>query len=163
MEPEDEKTITIARRTRKNLDFIYTQKAQGADVEEFTHLLNSMLGMVICLREKYLIEKNVTWEDIGKQYLQPASILSKNPTKESPNLKPHNSFSKLISNVRHALAHNCFDLQCNKKKLTGVVVWNVPTKKPNKPENRTWEAEIPEEQLKMLAYSFIDYVEKILV
>ena len=47
MNPEDEKTLTIARRTRKNLEYIYNAKARKEDVEEFTQLLNSMLGMVI--------------------------------------------------------------------------------------------------------------------
>jgi hypothetical protein len=35
MMPDDEKALTIARRTRKNLDFIYTAKAQGEDVKVY--------------------------------------------------------------------------------------------------------------------------------
>lgn len=45
--PKKEKTLEIAQRTRKNLEFIYNAKRQGKDVEEFTQLLNSMLGMLI--------------------------------------------------------------------------------------------------------------------
>ena len=51
--PKQDKTLEIAQRTRKNLEFIYAAKEQGKDVEEFTQLLNSMLGMVISLREDY--------------------------------------------------------------------------------------------------------------
>ncbi len=165
MLPEEEnnkRTLTIARRTRKNLDFMYAHKAQGADVEEFTHLLNSMFGMVICLREEYFKGKEVTWQDVQNQNLQPSSIRSKNPSKASPELKPHNNFSQLIANVRHAFAHNCFDLQSDKtKRITGIVVWNIPPRQSNKHVNRTWEAEISEQQLRELAYLFISYVENV--
>ncbi len=162
MMPEDEKTLTIALRTRKNLEFMYAQKAQGADVEEFTHLLNSILGMIICLREEYFKGKNVTWQDVQKQNLQPVSIRSKSPSTKSPKLKPHKNFSQLIANVRHAFAHNCLDLQSDKtNKITGIVVWNIPSGQPNRPENRTWEAKISERQLRKLAYLFINYVEKV--
>ena len=165
MLPEEEnnkKTLTIARRTRKNLDFMYAQKAQGADVEEFTHLLNSMLGMVICLREEYFKGEHVSWQHVQNHNLQKSSIRSKCPSEESPKLKPHNSFSQLTAKVRHAFAHNCFDLQRDKtNKITGIVVWNIPTGQLNNPENRIWEAEISEQQLRELAYLFVNYVEKV--
>ncbi|MBV6436815.1 MAG: hypothetical protein AELANPGJ_02087 [Anaerolineae bacterium] len=74
MMPDDEKAITIARRTRKNLDFIYSAKAQGADVEEVTQLLNSMLGMLICLREEYFHGRTVTWDDVRHHNLHPVSV-----------------------------------------------------------------------------------------
>jgi hypothetical protein len=161
MFPEDAQTLTIARRTRKNLDYVYSQKAKGADVEEFTHLLNSMLGLIICLREEYLKGKTVTWQDLQSRNLKPVSIVGKSPSSVSPNLKLHNNFSQLITYTRHAFAHNCFKLLKHNKtnQITGILVWNIPTGHDNKPENRVWEAEISEHLLKDLAYLFIDYVE----
>lgn len=160
MLPDDEKTLSIARRTRKNLDFMYASKAKGNDVEEFTHLLNSMLGMLICLREEYFRGKCVTWEDVKGRGLTPVDIASFSPTSESPHLKQHKNFSQLISRTRHAFSHNNFSLQGDsERRITGVSVWNITVGKENKTENRTWEATISEQQLKDLAYLFIDYVE----
>ncbi len=59
MAPEDEKTLTIARRTKKNLDFVYLKKLEGENVEEFTQLLNSTFGILICLREDFIKGDNV--------------------------------------------------------------------------------------------------------
>ena len=111
MLPEDEKTLTIARRTKKNLDYIYKKNAEGEDVEEFTQLLNSMLGMVICLREEYFKDRNILWQDVANLGLPIINITDKAPTNKSPNLKQTNSFNQLITKMRHAFAHNCFTLK----------------------------------------------------
>jgi hypothetical protein len=120
-----------------------------------------MLGMIICLREEYLKGKTITWHDIQSKSLKPVRIDSKMPTSISENLKPHNNFSQLITYTRHAFAHNCFRLLKDDKTnhIRGILVWNIPVGKENKTENRVWEAEISEQQLKELAYLFIDYVE----
>jgi hypothetical protein len=158
MNPGDEKTLTIARRSRKNLEFIYEQKHKGADVEEFTQLLNSMLGMLICLREDYFKGRKVTWEEVESKGLQRVAIQETKPHVFSPELKTSNMFSKLISNMRHAFAHNNFEL-LGRPEITGVKVWNNTAKKSKGRRWRTWEAELSEEQLKALAYLFIDYLE----
>src|SRR5688500_18105832 len=107
MNPEDEKTLTIARRTRKNLEYIYKRKSEKEDVEEFTQLLNSMLGLVIGLREDYFKGSQVSWEQVenlgllkGRNHLK--SITGKKPSEVRPRLKQVFSFSQLISKLRHA-------------------------------------------------------------
>ena len=158
MNPGDRKALVIARRSRKNLDFIYAQKQQKADVEEFTQLLNSMLGMLVCLREEYFKGQEVTWDNVKTYGLKPIPIEGDASNTTSPNLKHSKTFSRLISNLRHAFAHNCFELVGNP--ITGVRVWNVPTGQENKPENRAWQAELSEEQLKEVATLFIDFLER---
>jgi hypothetical protein len=164
--PKDEKTLEIARRTRKNLEFIYSANQQGKDVEEFTQLLNSMLGMMISLREDYFRGSDIAWQrvqDMGlKNYKKDMEIKGNTPTSESPNLDQINSFSQLITRLRNAFAHNCFDLVIdeNTDQIIGVRVWNVPTGKPNNKGHRVWEAEIMEVDLKRLAYLFVEYLEK---
>ena len=113
MNPGDRKALVIARRSRKNLDFICDQKVKGEDVEEFTQLLNSMLGMLICLREEYFKGQEVTWDEVKKHGLPPMPIEGDPPTPVSPKLEHSKSFSKLIGNLRHAFAHNCFVLVGN--------------------------------------------------
>lgn len=159
MNPGDKKALVIARRSRKNLDFIHAQKERGADVEEFTQLLNSMLGMLICLREEYFKGDEVTWADVRQYGLQPIHIEGDAPTTAYPELQHSKTFSKLISKLRHAFAHNCFELVGNP--ITAVKVWNMPPNdKSNKPSNRIWQAKLSEQQLRQIADLFIDFLEK---
>jgi hypothetical protein len=167
MEPEDEKTLTIARRTRKNLEYIYRKKSDGEDVEEFTQLLNSMLGMVISLREDYFKGRHIGWERVEELKLLQGwynlkSITGKTATQASPNLQKINSFSQLITKLRNAFAHNCFELISDResKQITGITVWNIPSGQDNKPQNRVWEANISELNLKGLAYLVVAYIEQ---
>jgi hypothetical protein len=158
MNPEDKKALVVAQRSRKNLDFIYAHKRQGADVEEFTQLLNSMLGMLICLREEYFKGREVTWDRVQEYDLQPIPIEGEVPTRISPRLQSSKTFSKLIGNLRHAFAHNCFELVGNP--ITGVRAWNIPPGQVDSPENRIWQAELSEHALLQIANLFIDYLEK---
>lgn len=162
MMPEDEKALTIARRTRKNLDFIYAAKAQGADVEEVTQLLNSMLGMLICLREEYFHGQSVTWDDVRLHNLDPISISAQkrsDTSSEWERYKP--SFSQLITRLRHAFAHNCFSFIGEKtqpragREIIGLKVWNTPTGA----NDEIWKACLRIDELKAIAYLFIDYLE----
>lgn len=157
MNPRDRKALVIAQRSRKNLDFICAQKKQGADVEEFTQLLNSMLGMLICLREEYFKENDVKWDKVEEYGLQPIHIEEDTPTQTSPKLKHSQTFGKLIGNLRNAFAHNCFELIGDP--ITGVIVWNIPNRKENLPINRVWQVELSEAQLRQIADLFIDYLE----
>ena len=72
MMPEDKEILTIAVRTQKNLAYIYRKSKEGEKekVEEFTQLLNSMLGMVISLREDYFKGNPVSWEDVEEKNLE---------------------------------------------------------------------------------------------
>jgi hypothetical protein len=162
MDPCDKKALVIARRSRKNLAFMDAQKKAGADVEEFTQLLNRMLGMLICLREEYFKGHEVTWDEVKAAGLTPVPVDGDCPNANSSALKPSKTFSKLIGNLRHALAHNCFefttDLSC--RTITGLVVWNVPTKAENKPENRCWQASLSENILREIADLLINFLEK---
>lgn len=158
MNPGDEKALIIAQRSRKNLNFIYTHKKQGADVEEFTQLLNSMLGMLICLREEYFKGRAVAWDEVNRYRLQPVCINEDGPTQVSPRLQPGKTFSDLISHLRHAFAHNCFELVGNP--ITRVKVWNIPPGQADLPKNRIWQAELSEQQLLQIANLFIDFLEK---
>jgi hypothetical protein len=164
--PKDIKTLEIARRTRKNLQFIDNAKKEGKDVEEFTQLLNSMLGMVISLREDFFKTVDIPWDvakkQVGSDWDGSLEISGKEPSQEKPNLKPVSSFSGLISNIRHAFSHNNYLLIVDQEQdlITGVTLWNLPPRKPDTQTNRIWEADISETQLRRLAYLFVDFVEK---
>ena len=158
MNPEDKKALVIAQRSRKNLDFIFAHKKKGSDVEEFTQLLNSMLGMLICLREEYFKGREVTWDNVEEYGLKPIPVEGDAPNETSPKLLHSKTFSKLIGNLRHGFAHNCFDLIGNP--IIGVKVWNIPPRKDNVPENRSWQAQLSEEQMRQIAELFVNFLEK---
>ena len=162
MKPEDEKTLTIAWRTKKNLDYIYRKKDEGEDVQEFTQLLNSMLGMVISLREDYYKATCISWDQVVlPKGFDPKNIAGKEANKNSPKLKKLHSFSQLVTKLRHAFAHNCFSLEIDKAdKITGVTIWNIPLRQANRPENRVWEADITESDLKSLANLVVEHIQK---
>ena len=162
---------------KKNLEYIYKKsKCECEDVEEFTQLLNSMLGMVISLREDYFDDINpVSWEaveDIAKEVSEGRddkinlddlkAITGKLSNRKSPKLKQSStSFSELITKLRNAFAHRGFELMPDgSDKIKGVTVWNISKRRKNLPVNRTWEADILEKQLKDLAYLIVAYVKK---
>lgn len=150
MNPKDEKTLTIAQRTRKNLEFMDEQFKAGAKVYEFTQLFNSMLGMIVCIREEYYkglqrpSEPSVTWNEVQKLGLS-----------ASPSLQSKaGAFSTLISSVRNAFAHSLFDFESDQNgKIVGVRVWNG-----DRPPTQTWTATFSEQELRELAYLAIDYL-----
>ena len=121
--------------------------------------------MVISLREDYFKGGYVSWQEIkdlrllqGKNNLE---ISGKQSNQTSPSLQEVSTFSQLITKLRHAFAHNCFELIVDgSNKITGIKVWNVPLGQDNKPKNRVWEAEITEDQLKDLANLVVKYIEK---
>jgi HEPN pEK499 p136 len=171
MEPEDEDTLTIARRTRKNLEYVYKRESEGADVEEFTQLLNSMLGIVISLREDYFKCSSISWKYVedqglleGRQGL--ATNTGKPASPESPDLEQVDSFSQLITRLRHSFAHHWFKLILDNRSdgkpriITGITVWNIKRQHDNKPRYREWEAEFSEADLKRLAFLLIEYLER---
>ena len=161
MNPEDEDRLALelAIRTRKNLEFIYREKANGADVEEFTQMINSMQSMVVALREDDFKGRTVSWGSVRAQGLEPVDITEKAPTTEQPLLEQSTSFSHLISRVRHAFSHRRYAL-IGSPNITGIRLWNLPTNSLDNPQSRTWEAELSEDQLRALAYLLLDYLRK---
>ncbi len=163
MEPDDEKTLTIAKRTRKNLEYIYKKKQEGDDVEEFTQLLNSMLGIIISLREDYFLGSHVTWEEIermgllaGREHLK--KITGNKATYECPELQKVNTFSQLITRLRHGFAHNCYNLKIENRTITGIKIWNTNSEKKFEKKDWKWEADLSENDLKGCAFLAIDYL-----
>jgi hypothetical protein len=129
-------------------------------VEEFTQLVNSMQSMVIALREEYFKGQEVGWEEVERMGLQPIRIAGKEPTPQQPELGTSKTFSKLITNLRHAFAHGGYEF-LGHPEITGIRVWNLPMNATDRIVNRTWEAELSEKELKAVAYLFSDYLESV--
>ena len=154
MNPSDEKTIEIARRTRKNLEYVFAQYNRGEPVYEFTQLFNSMLGILVCLREEYYIGSSIEWSEVEKKGLSAKASFKKHG----------DNFTRLISNVRHAFAHSNYEFKAQNRTIVGVKLWNVRSNtNPNdrrKKENWTWQAEFTEDELRAFAYLMLNYLEQ---
>ncbi|MBZ0315723.1 MAG: hypothetical protein K8L91_04830 [Anaerolineae bacterium] len=172
MLPTDQVMLTLARRTKVNLDYVYASKSTG-NVFEFTQLINSMLSLVISMRAEYFSDrKPVTWEEVFKEIRSDrlAEILGdldKGDLKlkgnevhsKSPKLKQSKEFSELIDRLRNAFAHCCFKL-FGQSEIQGLEVWNVAKEEDRlEKDKRLWEASISEAQLRAIAYLFIEYLE----
>jgi hypothetical protein len=166
MNPGDEKTLAVARRTKKNLEFIYAKKEE-ADVEEFTQLINSMLGMLICVREDYTLGEEISWQNVQERGLQRLDIPERREMRKNPDLASVNNFNQWITNIRHALAHNNYELLGDP--ITHIRVWT--TKKISRDTDReqrrwiryqtdnwTWEAVLSEDELYKVANTLLDYL-----
>lgn len=173
MIPPDQVMLTLARRTKVNLDYIYARKASG-DVFEFTQLVNSMLSLVISMRAEYFSErKEVTWKDVFETVENLETILIDGLTKadiqiggdtsntDSPDLNPVATFNELINMVRNGFAHCCFEVIGDQnQEIKGLMIWNVRREEYRlEKEKRTWQAYISEAQLRAIAYLFIAYLE----
>ncbi|MFZ2878863.1 MAG: HEPN family nuclease [Phototrophicaceae bacterium] len=172
MMPSDKVMITLARRTKHNLDFIYARKDSG-DVYEFTQLVNSMLSLVISMRAEYFSERSqVSWAGVETAVRRDmfeahvdidalTQIVGDEASEASPKLRQIQHFSELIDCLRNAFAHCCFELlEDTFHNINGVRVWNVRVERDRMVVRaRTWQAEISESQLRDIAYVFIAYLE----
>ncbi len=113
----------FATRTRHNLEKIEAQSAAGFDVYEVTQLINSLLGMVVFIREKGGLPKTHLSEIAC--FPKVDFILGKDRTEK---------FDEFIKFVRHAVAHGNVEVKAKgkgSKTITHLVLWNKPP----------WEAE----------------------
>ena len=160
MMPHDRALLTLARRTQKNLKYINEKKCKGESVSEFTQLLNSMLCMVISLREEYLNEHHTSWEKLEEKLKERGQELEQELEKSKVLLRSiaEKDFPKpLITNLRHAFAHGNFRLipaSDESNEIAGVTVWNIP---PDKKKG-IWVADLSEKELMDLANKGVEHI-----
>lgn len=151
MNPEDQTLLTLFRRTKKNLDYIEEQQKKGIKVYEYTQLLNSMLSMLILMREKYIKDNHVSWEEIEQLGI---SVSARFKSK-------HTSFNRLISDMRHAFAHNYFNL-LGRPDITEIELWLPKNEdEEEKDTNRKWGNKFSKTDLEEIISMLYSYVEQI--
>lgn len=92
---------SFAERTKANLEFIEQSKSRGENIFETTQLINSLLGMIVFLRESHRIDgSNLSslWKKIHYN-----SIYDEHKYSDRP--------SDFIRKFRNALAHSHIDPQ----------------------------------------------------
>lgn len=149
MEYQEEFIIDFARRTRANLHHIQTAVQMDKDVYEFTQLVNSLLGLLVFPREHYF----------GTIPNTPLSVLVQQGW---PEIRPtfgqlqEETLPQLLRMLRNGVAHcNLEFLADNNQELQRLRVWNCKSG-----GRKTWEVEMSRDDLRTLAYKFIELLEE---
>lgn len=140
----------FVQRTRINLDYIENALANSDEVYEVTQLVNSLLGLLVFPEQYYF-------------HQIPQIPLEELVTKGWPKIKVVGDFQPAIDlreqmrYLRNSIAHfNIRFLHDAKDVISGLHIWN--TNPHIKGHPKTWEAEIPLEDLRLLVNKFADLI-----
>ncbi|MGH9668363.1 MAG: HEPN family nuclease [Bryobacteraceae bacterium] len=91
----------FARRTRVNIEFLHEAKTRGEHVHIVTHLTNSLLGLIVIPKERYVFDrsKQITLVDLHAQGWPEWNI-----TLDTGNERTTTLYG-LIYHLRNAVAH----------------------------------------------------------
>lgn len=140
----------FAKRTRHNLQLIREVQASESEKQAFevTQLINSMLGLLVFPKERYL-------DDL------PDKTLDELRTEGWPIPEVHPSFTepenlkRFLGYMRNAIAHFNLEFVPNEKnEIVGLKVWNE--KKVGNRKVKTWEVRLTLEQMEEISLRFID-------
>ncbi len=147
MDYQKEFIVDFARRTRANLEFIEAAEKQGQSVFEVTQLANSLLGLLVFPKERYMdsipdtpLADLVTsgWPEIKTTYGQ----------------LPSETLQQLMRMLRNSIAHcNVEFVAGSNSTIVGIKVWNSNRGK------RTWQAELSLADLRAIALKFIELID----
>ncbi len=146
----------IVARTRKNLIYMRNARKTGADIHEVTHLLNSLLGLIVVPWEK--LQMNIlddTFEGLERQgWPMPQVHMDEYPDKTE-------TLKVLVNHLRNAVAHGRFWFEGiephspdSREPSNVQVVMTDGSKKVTK-----WKAEINGEDLYKFCNKFIQHIE----
>lgn len=139
----------FAVRTLKNLDAIEASIAHDpkAEVFEITQLINSMLGLLVFPRERFLESIPETSLDDLRSNGWPIPTMTGSP--------PHASnLRDLIRCLRNGISHCNLEFTSDGHELTGLRIWNCPQKS----QTKNWEAEMGLRELREIVRKFISLI-----
>ena len=99
--------IGFALRTRENLRYVKDAFDRGGEVHVVTHLVNSLLGVVVVPKERYFEETfwSVSLEELTRRGWPEWCITLDEPTKSNSKTE---TLGDLIRHLRNAAAHGRF-------------------------------------------------------
>lgn len=139
--------IEFARRTRANLEFVEAASAHQP-VHEVTQLANSLLGLLVFPRERYL-------NQIPKTPLRQLEAEGWPAIRTTYGEVRANNLWQLTRLLRNSIAHcNVRFVADDDGAIAAVELWNRDGK-----GKKTWATEITIADLRSLVYRFIDLLE----
>ncbi len=145
--PPPQKLVRIfAERTRHNLDFVTKNKSKSGPYE-VTQLINSLLGLLVFPREKFVDSlPDYTFNDLKQKGWPLPHVITYTTT--------YSGLRDLLRVLRNSIAH--FNLELlGDQEIEGIRLWNI-----NDKGNNTWSAEMSIKELEDLAYLFLDLLER---
>ncbi len=145
--------IEIARRTRKNLEYIkaeFDRLGKDSKVHLVTQLVNSLLGMVVLPREQYLEVRNeaTDWNSLVGQGW-PEWDITKGQAE---------TLGQLVRHVRNAAAHGRIAYSSDSRYLHQVTILVEDSDDQGKSIN--WRAEIRGDKLYDFCIKFAEHVDE---
>ena len=150
--------IGFAQRTRKNLEYVRHAFDREEDVHVVTHVVNSLLGIVVVPKERYFEESfwSINLEELTKRAWPKWDVTIDEPTKKGSRTE---TLGDLIRHLRNAAAHGRFRFggEPDSRYLSevGLIVEDAPSRdrKPN------WRAEIAGDDLYQFCLLLADYID----
>lgn len=154
--------IGFAQRTRKNLEYVRQSFERGENVHVVTHLVNSLLGIVVVPKERYDSASfwSISLTELGQRGWPTWNITMDTPLGNKPKTE---NLGNLITHLRNAAAHGRFTFggDSNSRYLSDVelIVEDAPAL--GQPSN--WMAEIGGPDLYQFCLRLADYIEESIV
>ena len=151
--------IGFALRTRKNLEYMRHAFDRAEDVHVVTHLVNSLLGIIVVPKERYCEETfwSINLEELARQGWPKWDITIDRPTKGGSRTE---TLGHLIRHLRNAAAHGRFRFggKPDSRNLAEVrlIVEDAPSSGVG---NADWRAEIGGDDLFLFCLMLTDYID----
>ena len=134
------KPIGFAQRIRKNLEYVRHARSRNEDVHVVTHLVNSMLGIVVVPHQHY--SKMAFWSVTLKELLIDEGWPEWDITLDVPKPGKTNTLGHLEWHLRNAAAHGRVEFigEQDSRNLSevGLIVHDAP----GECQGPNWQAEI---------------------
>ena len=151
-------SIGFAIRTRKNLLKVIRAFKGGEDFHVVTHLVNSLLGIVVVPRERYHKADflSVPLAEIYQDGWPKWNILLDEPKGKQEKTE---TLDRLLTHLRNAAAHGRFSFTGDSESRNLEEVWLVVEDRPNKRAKTNWRAMIRGNELLDFCLKLCDDIE----
>ena len=150
--PGRNETEGFAIRTRRNLDFILAAQQQHEDVHVVTQVVLSLLGLVVFPFERIRKESHQRWllTDLEARGWPRWTYLD--------GTEPSDDLSTLMTNLRHAIAHNNVSFSSDSRHLAEVTI-TFMNRPPKHNGLVTWKASIRADNLLVFCQQYLGLLE----
>ena len=150
--------IGFALRTRKNLCYVRRAFEQGEDVHVVTHLVNSLLGIVVVPKERYFEETfwSVGLEELTERGWPKWRITLDEPPKKGSKTE---TLGDLIRHLRNAASHGRFKFTGNADSRYLSEVGLLVEDGPPKARRPNWRSEISGPDLYQFCVQLAEYID----
>ena len=144
--------LGFAARTRKNLEHIVRGFNTGEDVHVVTQLVNSLLGLVVFLHERKIVESIATMRlDELERRGWPRIVVTKGECL---------TLGALVYHLRNAVAHGLIKFSSDSRFMAEVTI-TIEDRKPRQPQSY-WGATMSASDLREFCFRLADLVNEVI-